>query len=65
MAVGWIEAMEQISEVWRVFCVKEEEFELDVPWDWEPVKVLEDGGDVVVGVGEQVSSGVLDVLEFI
>lgn len=31
----------------------------------EPVEVLERRGDVVTGVGEQASGGVLDVLEFI
>lgn len=31
----------------------------------EPVEVLEGRGDVVTGVGEQASGGVLDVLEFI
>lgn len=34
---------------------------------WEPVEFLEDRGDVVsvVGEGEEASSRVLDVLEFI
>lgn len=44
-------------------CVQEEEeeFELNAPWNGEPVEVLEDWGDV----GERTCSGVLDVLEFI
>lgn len=39
---------------------------VDPLWDREPVEFLEDRGDVVTGagVGEQTSSRVLDVLEF-
>ena len=46
---------------------EEEDFELNALWDREPVEVLEDGGNVFTGagVGEQTSSRVLNVMEFI
>jgi len=56
-------AVEQVTEVGRVlvmegFVNKEKDFELNSLWDQEPVEVPEDRG-------EQTSSRVLDVLEFI
>ena len=55
--------MEQVSEVGRSlimegFVCKEEDFELNALWNWEPVEVLEDGSDVITGagVGEQTCS---------
>ena len=64
-------AVEQVSEVGKGLVMEgfvcEEDFEFNLLWDGEPVKVLEDRGNVVTGagVGEQTSSRVLDVLEFI
>ncbi len=64
--------VEQVSEVrgslvMKGFVSEEKSFKLDVLWDREPVEVPENGGDVItrVGVSEQASSRVLDVLEFI
>ncbi len=43
----------------------EEDFERDTEFDWEPVELLEDGGDVVKGGGSGDDTGcrVLDQLE--
>lgn len=45
---------------------EEEEFEVDVLWDGEPLEVLQVGGDTVtrVGVSEETGCRVLDVLGF-
>ncbi len=71
-AAGGSVAVEQVSEVggglvMKAFVSKETHFKLKASWDREPVEVLENRGDVItrVGVGEQASSRVLDVLEFI
>lgn len=68
----WSVVVEEASEVggslvMEGFLREEKDFELDLLWDREPAEVLEDGGDVVTGagVGGQVGSRVLDVLEFI
>jgi len=52
--------MEKVSEVGRGlvmegFVCEEEDFELNMLWNWEPVEVLEDRSDVITGVevGEQ------------
>ncbi len=70
-AAGRSVVVEQVSEIgggldMEGFMREEKDFELDLLWDREPVEVLEDRGDVVtgVGVGERVSSRVLDILEF-
>ena len=62
--------VEQASEVGRRvvmegFVSEEKDFELDLLWGRELVEVLEDWGYVGMGLGEQASNGVLDVLEFI
>lgn len=53
-AAGRSVVVEQVGEVggglvMKSFVSEEKDFELDPLWDREPV---EDGGDVVVGVGE-------------
>ncbi len=65
-------AVKQVDEaggglVVEGFMSEEKDFKLDPLWDREPVEVLEDRGDMVTGarVGEQASSRVLDILEFI
>lgn len=65
-------AVEQVTEIGRGlvmegFVSEKKDFELNSLWDREPVEVPDDRGDVVTGagVGEQTSSRVLDVLEFI
>ncbi|XP_038551004.1 NLR family CARD domain-containing protein 3-like [Micropterus salmoides] len=35
------------------FVGEEEDFELNTLWNWEPLKILEDLGDVVPGMGEE------------
>ena len=49
------------------FVSEEEYFELNPLWDREPMEFLEIGDDVVMGagVGEQASSRILNMLEFI
>ena len=46
------------------FVSEEKDFVTDALWDGEPVEILENRGDLItgVGVGEQASSRVLDVL---
>ena len=63
--------MEEVREIGRGqvmegFKGHEQHFKLYPVFDWEPVEILEDRGDVisVAGMGEQTSSRVLDVLEF-
>lgn len=55
------------SKVMECFEGEKKDFEVYAVGDRKPVKVLEDGGDMVVGAGvsEQASGGVLDTLEFI
>lgn len=45
----------------------EQQFKFYPLFDWEPVEVLEDRGDVISGAGmsEQTGSRVLDVLKFV
>ena len=64
--------MEQVGEVAgglvvEGFVGEEEDFEVDPVRNGEPVKFLEDRGDVLTGagVGEQAGGRVLDVLKFI
>ena len=55
------------SKVMECFEGEKKDFEVYAVGDRKPVKVLEDGGDVVIGAGvrRQVGGGVLDILEFI
>ena len=62
-------ATEQVSEVGRglvmeSFVCEEEDFKLNILWNWEPVEVLDDRSDVITGegLGKQTCSRVLDVL---
>ena len=55
------------SKVMECFEGEKKDFEVYAVGDRKPVKVLEDGSDMIVGVGvsEQAGGGVLDILEFI
>ena len=55
--------MEQVPEVgggleMEGFVGKEEDLEMDALWEREPVEVLQDRGDVVMGAGEETCGGV-------
>jgi len=69
---GWSVMVKQIGQVaggpvMEGFVSEEKDFGLDTFWDGEPVEGLENRGDVITGagVGEQASSRVLNILEFI
>ena len=69
---GWSLVVEQVGEVRggliiEGFVREEKDFVLYPLWDRKPVEVLKNRGDVIsgAGVGEQASSRVLDVLEFV
>lgn len=66
-AAGRNEVVKHVGEVAVGLVVKEDDFEIDALRDGEPLELLEDCGDVVMGagVGEKASGKVLYVLKLI